>query len=165
MKTKILKGVAALTLILSMVGTVNANADSTTNVAVTVSTTVDPTITLSLSTNNINFGAISPLTPTYNQNLTATVQSNNTYNLSVVAVDDFKGTVDTTKVMTIDHLGVKLDSDSSYKTMSKTADVALVSNATNTASQTYNVNLQLNTDWQVKPDTYTTSLTFKAVQV
>jgi hypothetical protein len=124
--------------------------------------TVAPMITISVSTNSIDFGSVNSLETDYNQNMTVTVQSSNNYTLSVVAIDDFKGT-DPANIISIDHLKVKVEGDVLSKDMS-TTPVVLAENEPSTGSKSYDVNFKLAMDWKAKPDSYTTKVTFMAKQ-
>ncbi|MDT8718248.1 hypothetical protein IAI10_16395 [Clostridium sp. 19966] len=166
---KIKKGIIAgvLTLAMALSTGVTTFAASSASQTVNLGFTVDPTTTLAVSTNSISFGNVNPLTSTYTQSLTATVQSNATYKLTAVAGSDFKTADTTPKIIAIDHLGVKLHSDSTYKTMSKDSanPVVLASSQPATASSAYPIDLQLNTDWNsAVPGSYTTTVQFAVTQ-
>lgn len=129
---------------------------------VQVKGTVTPMITISVSTNSIDFGNVNTLQSDDDQNMTVTVQSSNSYTLSVVAIDDFKGT-DPENIISIDHLKVQVVGDISDKIMA-TTPVVLAENQPSTDSKLYNVKFKFITDWKSKPDTYTTKITFMAEQ-
>ncbi|MDD3224606.1 MAG: hypothetical protein PHX70_07875 [Clostridium sp.] len=134
---------------------------------VNLSTSIDPTTTLAVSTNSIDFGNINPLITSYERDLTATVQSNASYNVTAVASDDFKTADATPKSFSINHLGIKLQTDANYQKMSKDASnpVTLASSQPATANTVYPINLQLNTDWlNAVPGSYSTKLTLQAAQ-
>lgn len=147
---------------------ISVSAANTANKTATASMTIDPTTTVAVSSGAISFGNINPLTPSYAQNVTVTVQSNSIYNLTVHATDDFKTVDAVPKVFAIDNLEVKLNADASYKTMVKapTAPVTLATSQAATASTAHLVNLRLNTEWlNAVPGAYSTSLIFTATQM
>lgn len=141
-----------------------AGSDSKT---INVNATIDPTATIAVDTNSIDFGNTNPLTATYGQKMNVTVQSNDTYKVTASASGDL--TTSDKKTFSIDHLGVKLDSDTGYQTMSKDPanPVTLATNQPATAGTVYPVDLQLKTDWlnAVPGSGYSTALTFGVSQL
>lgn len=130
-----------------------------------LNTVVSPTVTLSVSTGTVSFGHINPMIAQYDISATVTVQSNNTYRLSVKSNDDMLGITDISKRLSIDHLKVRLDTDSNYQSMSKLADIVLADNQVNTSGKLYNINFRLVTDWNNNPEDYSATCTFKAEQI
>lgn len=166
-KKKLLVFLSTLALVVGILRS-TAFASTSASQTVTIGATIDPTTTLSVSTNTISFGTINPLTTNYNQNMEATVQSNGTYALSTYASDDFKTADATPKVYDVSNLGIKLSSDSNYQTMTKSSSnpVVLASAQPATADTTYNINLQLNTQWlnATPGSNYSTTLNFQVAQ-
>jgi hypothetical protein len=168
-KIRLKKGILGGIVTFSLLAALSTSAFAATSASQTVSinTIVDPTVTLAVSKNSINFGDVNPLTNSYEQDFTGTVQSNATFNLTALAAGDLQTSDATPKTISINHLGIKLQSDSSYKTMSKDPNnpVVLASSQPATAGTVYQINLQLNTDWQnAVPGSYSTNLTLQASQ-
>lgn len=169
-KRKLKKGILASILTIALITALSTSvfAASSASQTVNVNATIDPTATLAVSTNSISFGDVNPLTTSYEKDWSAAVQSNATYNLTAVASDDFKTSDSTPKVFSISHLGIKLQSDANYQTMSKdsTKPVTLAASQPATADTVYPINMQLNTDWvnAVPGSNYSTNVTLQASQ-
>lgn len=161
----------ALTAVMMAMMAIPAMAADTVTTSITGTTNqdvqVNPTITMALSTNSILFANADPTTASYEQAkaLKITVQSNNTYKITAKAADDFKTTDTTPLVMTVNHLNLKDSATGSYQAMSKDAPIVLVQNQPNTAGTSYDIDFKLNSDWQVKPGQYKTTLNFVATQL
>lgn len=152
----------ALTAGMSLAMGVTAHADST----VQVSATVAPSLTVSVSTNSIDFGNVSAIGENAPQNLTVSVQSSSSYNLSVQGAGDFKGLNDSSNVLSLSNLSFKLhdDIDADYQSMSVDPK-AIATNEPSTDLKAYSVDLSLTPDVSTKADTYETSITFNANQI
>lgn len=183
MKKKILSvilgvAMAASNIIPVMAATVpDVSSDGSANSNVDVVFNQSDTIELSLSTNEVNFGDVTGLTHKEEhspETLTASVKSSLPYNLDIKALSNFEeqnvSADSTAKEISINKLGTKLDSGSSYtKFDGINKDINLVSAAPATydlesKQQDYNIKFDLDNTIGEKTGSYKTSLQVTATQ-
>ena len=134
---------------------------------VTVNAFINPTITMSMSTHVVDFNASDPTVASYEKPavIGLTVQSNNTYCLTARALDDFKTGGASPLVMAADHLKAKASVSSDFLAMSKDADAVLLQDMPNTGGSQHELDFRFDSDWQMKPGLYSTTIKITASQL
>ena len=134
---------------------------------VTVNAFINPTITLSMDTHVVDFNASDPTVASYEKPavIGLTVQSNNTYRLIARALDDFKTGGASPLVMAADHLEAKASTSADFLAMSKDADAVLLQNMPNTGGSQHELDFRFDSDWQMKPGAYSTTIKLTASQL
>ena len=134
---------------------------------VTVNAFINPAITLSMDTHVVDFNASDPTVASYEKPsvIGLTVQSNNTYSLTARALDDFKTGGASPLVMTADHLKAKASTSTDFLAISKDADAVLLQDMPNTGGSQHELDFRFDSDWQMKPGMYSTTIKIVASQL
>lgn len=121
------------------------------------------TLKLELSTNTVEFGDVSGLLESEQKDTVVTkVSSSASWDMTIRALDDFKGEKNPENVMTADNLEVKID-DNEYKEMSK-SDITLLEGQPVGENIENNIKFKLKSTAGVKADKYTIPTEVKITQ-